>query len=200
MFAKQLKQSDGKTIFMILFLLLSVVYGKLFCGKVCPFGWIQDWLHKIPVPLKIKTFKGDKQLRYLKYILLVLPLILPLFASDARNLEHSAESPLSVWTIAILLVLIFSSIIIYRPLCKYLCPWGALFSLFNLIAPYKYRIDTAKCTQCKKCSRICKMNIEPYKTPNHLECICCGKCKTACRKKAVYTGFKITCKQGLSGE
>ncbi|KAA6313360.1 4Fe-4S binding protein [termite gut metagenome] len=176
---------------IIICLLAGIVYGKLFCGKICPFGWIQDWLHKIPSPLKIKTFKGDKQLRYLKYVLLLLPLILPLFVSDAGKSEHSAESTPSVWTIVILLVLAFSSIIIYRPLCKYLCPWGALFSLFNLIAPYKYRIDTAKCNQCKKCSRVCKMNIEPYKTPNHLECIRCGKCKTACKAKAIYTGFKV---------
>jgi ferredoxin len=35
------------------------------------------------------------------------------------------------------------------------------------------------------------MNIEPYKTPNHLECIRCGKCKTACKAKAIYTGFKV---------
>jgi NAD-dependent dihydropyrimidine dehydrogenase PreA subunit len=34
------------------------------------------------------------------------------------------------------------------------------------------------------------MNIAVHKTPNHPECIRCGKCKKACPVKAVYAGFK----------
>jgi polyferredoxin len=47
-------------VFTSLFLVLGLIYGNLFCGKICPFGIIQDWVFKIPFPEKIKTFKGDK--------------------------------------------------------------------------------------------------------------------------------------------
>ena len=63
-------------------MLLGALCGRLVCGFLCPFGLIQDLLHKIPLPkkLKIRTFPGDKPLRYLKYVFLaVFVVILPLF-------------------------------------------------------------------------------------------------------------------------
>jgi polyferredoxin len=86
-------------------------------------------------------------------------------------------------------------IIIYRPFCKYFCPYGAVLSLFNLISPYRYRIDKEKCIDCNKCKKVCKMNVDVHKTPNHLECIRCGKCKKACPTKAIYSGFNCNPKK-----
>lgn len=67
-------------------MLVGALCGRLVCGFLCPFGWIQDLLHKIPLPktLKIRTFPGDKPLRYVKYIILVVfVIILPLlYAPD----------------------------------------------------------------------------------------------------------------------
>ena len=60
---------------------IGAMVGRLICGFLCPFGLIQDLLHKIPLPkkLKIRTFPGDKQLRYLKYFFLVVfVIVLPL--------------------------------------------------------------------------------------------------------------------------
>ena len=60
---------------------VGALLGRLVCGFLCPFGLIQDLLHKIPLPkkLKIRTFPGDKQLRYLKYFFLVVfVIVLPL--------------------------------------------------------------------------------------------------------------------------
>ena len=62
-------------------MLVGALCGRLVCGFLCPFGLIQDLLHKIPLPkkLKIRTFPGDKQLRYLKYFFLVVfVIVLPL--------------------------------------------------------------------------------------------------------------------------
>lgn len=57
--------------------------GRFVCGWLCPFGLIQDLLHKIPLPKKVKTFRGDKLLRKLKYaILIVFVILLPLFLVD----------------------------------------------------------------------------------------------------------------------
>ena len=40
-------------------LLIGALLGRFVCGFLCPFGWIQDLLHKIPFPRKCKTFRGD---------------------------------------------------------------------------------------------------------------------------------------------
>lgn len=64
---------------MGILIFMGVAFRKLFCGRLCPFGFIQGLLHKIPFPKKIKTFKGDKFLRYLKYVILIVFVFLLLF-------------------------------------------------------------------------------------------------------------------------
>ena len=43
-----------------------------------------------------------------------------------------------------------TSIIIYRPFCKYICPLGAFYSIFNKVSVFRYRIDHDKCIHCGK--------------------------------------------------
>ena len=68
-------------------ILFGSFMGCFVCGWLCPFGLIQDLLNKIPLlkKLKIKTFKGDKQLRWLKYIILVVFVILLPLRSEERR-------------------------------------------------------------------------------------------------------------------
>ncbi|SDN99578.1 4Fe-4S binding protein [Acetanaerobacterium elongatum] len=200
-------------------MLIGAVCGRFACGWLCPFGLIQELLHKIPFPKKIKTFKGDKLLRLLKYlVLLIFVIFLPMLLRDIIGqgapyfcklicpvgtleggiplvaLNESLSGALGwlyTWKLAFLGAALFFSIIIYRPFCKYICPLGAIYSVFNPIAFYRYRIDADKCTSCGACSRACKMNIDVMRSANSLECIRCGKCKTACPTGAICSGVKI---------
>ena len=57
-------------------LLFGVLLGRLVCGFLCPFGLLQDLLDRVPLP-KLKVPKRlDKPLRYLKYAVLVLLVVL----------------------------------------------------------------------------------------------------------------------------
>lgn len=193
--------------------LVGALVGRFVCGWLCPFGLIQDLLHKIPLFKKVETFKGDRQLRKVKYgILLVFVILLPLFLVDLIGqgspyfcklicpvgmLEggiplvllnkgmRSAIGFLYYWKGAILGLTIFLSIVIYRPFCKYLCPLGAIYSLFNPISLLRYRLDENRCVRCGKCKKVCQMNIDPVKNCNHLECIRCGRCKKVCPTGAI---------------
>ena len=82
------------------------------------------------------------------------------------------------------------SIIIYRPFCKYICPLGAIYSIFNPISIFRYRLDKDKCINCGKCKKVCQMNIDPVENCNHLECIRCGRCKNACPVDAISYGVR----------
>lgn len=193
---------------------IGALMGRFVCGCLCPFGLIQDLLYKIPFLRKINTFKGDKLLRKLKYvILLVFVILLPMFLVDvlgqglpyfckficpAGTLEggillvlfnesmRGALGWLYAWKSVLLAVTILLSVVIYRPFCKYICPLGAVYSVFNPIAVFRYRIDKEKCTGCGACARVCKMQVDPAKNVNHAECIRCGACKDACPVKVIY--------------
>ncbi len=195
---------------------VGALIGRFVCGWLCPFGLIQDLLHKIPFPKKIKTFRGDNLLRKLKYVILaVFVILLPLFLVDimgqgapyfcklicpAGTLEgglplvllnksmRSAIGWLYAWKNVLLAVTVSLSILIYRPFCKYICPLGAVYSVFNPISVFKYRVDNSKCTNCGVCAKVCKMQIDPSKTPNHPECIRCGQCKKICPTGALSSG------------
>ncbi len=192
---------------------VGALLGRFVCGWLCPFGLIQDLLHKIPFPRKINAFRGDKLLRKLKYvILLVFVILLPMFVVDimgqgapyfcklicpAGTLEggiplvllnqslQNAVGWLYAWKNVLLLITILLSILIYRPFCKYICPLGAVYSVFNPISVFRYQVDKEKCTGCKTCARVCKMQVDPTKNANHPECIRCGACKKACPVKAI---------------
>ena len=192
---------------------VGAVTGRFVCGWLCPFGLIQDLLHKIPFPKKITTFPGDKPLRKLKYVVLVLfVILLPMFLVDilgqgapyfckficpAGTLEgglplvllnksmHSAIGWLYAWKNLLLFVTIIISLFIYRPFCKYICPLGAIYSVFNPVSVFRYRVDKNKCTDCGACANACKMQVNPAENANDLECIRCGACKKACPVKAI---------------
>lgn len=192
---------------------VGALIGRFVCGWLCPFGLIQDLLHKIPFPKKIKTFRGDKLLRKLKYvILLVFVILLPLFLVDVLGqgapyfcklicpvgtleggiplvlLNKSLRGTIGwlyAWKNVLLAVTIFLSILIYRPFCKYICPLGAVYSVFNPISVFRYRVDKEKCTNCGACARACKMQVNPVQNANHPECIRCGHCKKICPTGAI---------------
>ena len=193
---------------------VGALMGRFVCGWLCPFGLIQDLLHKLPFPQKIGAFKGDRLLRKLKYlILLVFVILLPMFLVDimgqgapyfcklicpAGTLEggiplallnksmRNALGWLYAWKNVLLLVTVILSMIIYRPFCKYICPLGAVYSVFNPISVFRYRVDKEKCTDCGACAKACKMQADPAKNANHPECIRCGACKKACPVKAIH--------------
>ena len=70
------------------------------------------------------------------------------------------------------------SLIIERPWCKYLCPYGALLGLFNKIRIFKIRRNPDSCIHCKKCDKVCPMNIKVSgkTTISDLQCISCHQC------------------------
>ena len=192
-------------------ILLGVLLGRFICGFLCPFGWFQELLHKIPTK-KLST-KKLKPLTYLKYaVLLVMVFLLPAFLvndvgmgdpffckylcpqgvlegaiplSLANSGIRAALGSLFTWKFSILLAVIVLSIVFYRPFCKWLCPLGAFYALFNRVSLFQMKVDRNKCVSCGKCAKACKMDVDVTKTPNHTECIRCGMCIRACPTNAV---------------
>ena len=192
-------------------ILLGVLLGRLICGFLCPFGWFQELLHRIPTR-KLST-KKLRPLTYLKYvILLVMVVLLPAFAVNDVGMGdpffckylcpqgvlegaiplalvnsgiRAALGKLFTWKLCILLAVAVLSVLFYRPFCKWLCPLGAFYALFNKVSLLQMKVDANACISCGKCVKVCSMDVDVTKTPDHAECIRCGKCVLACPTGAV---------------
>ncbi len=188
----------------------GALFGRLVCGFLCPFGLIQELLHKIPF-LKIKP--RSKNLRYIKYVFLaVFVIIIPVFyvitagyaepafckyICPAGTLEAGIpltllDSKLMALTgflyyfkIVVLILIVLLSLMILRPFCRFLCPLGAIYGLFNKISLFRYKVQKGSCTSCGTCTKACKMGIDAQNDVNSMECIRCGSCKKACPAGAI---------------
>ena len=195
-------------------LLFGVLFGRWICGWLCPFGLVQDLVYKVPFPKKIRTFRGDRALRYLKYaVLLILVIALPLFDTlvpyfckylcpsgtlfgaiplmITNSMLRSQIGFLFWWKVGVLIVLLLLSLLIARPFCRYLCPLGAIYGLFNRFALVHLDGQADSCVGCGKCETVCPMGVDPRKQFDSAECIRCGRCARACPTGALALRFGL---------
>ena len=200
-------------------LLYGFLFGRWICGFLCPFGLIQDLLHKIKTP-KLKKSRFTRILSYLKYVILVvfvigipliyalqkIPFTLPAFckyicpsgtllgaggllSNEANDYMFGMLGPLFTWKFLLLVIFIVGAIFIYRFFCRFFCPLGALYGLFNNISWLGMKVEQPKCTNCGLCIGQCEMDVLHV---GDQECISCGKCVNACPTGAItYKGPKI---------
>ena len=202
-----------------LLILFGTIFGRLICGFLCPFGFLQELLYKIPVRKWRIPKKIDAKLRYLKYVILVVfVLLLPAFLHGtygigdpwfckyicpAGTLEggiplvsvnsglRSMVGVLFSWKILILILVLVASMHIYRPFCKYICPLGAIYGLFNRFSIYQMQVEKDKCTHCGICEKTCLMQVNVTENINSPECIRCGACKNVCPVHAIKSGYRL---------
>ena len=209
------------SIYIVGFLIFfGSVFGRFICGWLCPFGLAQDLLYKIPFFQKRKNMPGHKILIKLKYVIfLVFVIILPMIVTNfigqgdpwfckyicpsgtlmaglplvgMNESLRNAIGGLFSWKIVLLMTIAIISLWFYRPFCKYLCPLGAVYSVFNPIALYRYQVKEEACTKCGKCQKVCKMDIKVWENPNSPECIRCGDCIKNCPEKAIVRAKRDT--------
>ena len=180
---------------------------------MCPFGLFQDLLFKIPFVRKIRNLPGEKFLRYFRFVILtIFVILLPLFIVDITGLGEpwfckficpagtleggiplvllnkslrNAAGFLFKWKLLILILTIVFSIIVYRPFCRYICPLGAIYGIFNKVSILRIKVDSDKCTKCGACQKKCKLDIKVFENPDSTDCIRCGECFTACPSEAI---------------
>ena len=94
--------------------------------------------------------------------------------SLANSGIRAALGSLFTWKFSILLAVIVLSIVFYRPFCKWLCPLGAFYALFNRVSLFQMKVDRNKCVSCGKCAKACKMDVDVTKRPTILSASAVG--------------------------
>lgn len=180
--------------------------GRLTCGWICPFGLVQEGLHKIPTP-KLGVPRFLSSMRYM--VLGALVLALPFFILDqfgygqtwfckwlcpAGTLEAGVPlvllnsgvraqiGLLYAWKIGVLILFLGWMVVSLRPFCRTTCPLGAILGLFNKVSMFRLRLEEARCTSCGNCEQACPIDVRVRQSPNSPGCIRCLKCISACKE------------------
>lgn len=212
--------AERSTIFYVLgtLLLYAILFGRMICGWLCPFGLIQELLYKIKTP-KVRKSPITRILSFFKYVVLVffvgvVPLTyafrdapLPAFCKYicpagtieggllllSNKLNESSFFPmlnyLFTWKFILMISIVVGSVFIFRLFCRFICPLGGLYGLFNKLSVFGVKVDEEKCTHCNICIAHCKCDIHHV---GDQECISCGECIDVCPTKAIsWKGSKI---------
>ena len=192
-------------------MIFGLSLGRTICGWLCPLGLIQELLHKIPTP-KIPKSRVTRALSYLKYVILaVFVVAIPMWygirhdmaipgfckyicpagtfegaialLSNPKNSSYFAMlGILFTRKFVIMLVIATACIFCYRSFCRFICPLGAIYGMFNRLALISVKVDESRCIGCGACVRSCQMDVRH--TGDH-ECINCAKCMSVCNKNAL---------------
>lgn len=185
---------DSSFILMFLVIALTLIFGAVFCGWICPLGTVQEWVGKLGKKLWGKKYNHfipeniDMRLRYLRYIVLVLVLYV---TANTGMLAFKSVDPyhalFQFWTgevaltaFIILGITLLGSLLIERPWCKYLCPFGAVLGTLSKISLFTLRRNMDTCINCNACNRACPMNIDVTRSSSvrDTNCIVCLQCSS----------------------
>ncbi|MBX4263355.1 FMN-binding protein [Clostridium estertheticum] len=179
-------------------IIITILLGRFFCGWVCAFGTYNDFLYLLSKKVFKINFKVneevDKVLKYVKYVVLLL-LVIVVWTMGSKVLDTT--SPWDAFAqitnfprvlydytigVALLLLITIGALFVERFFCRYLCPLGAVFNIFSRIGILKIKKPTDKCGKCRICSNNCSMGLSLYKAKSVCggDCINCFKCIEAC--------------------
>ena len=184
------KGLGGPLVFAVvilgLFLLLTLLLGRVFCGSVCPLGALQELAYQAPVP-KLKV-RAKHALYAVRFLVLAIVVVAALFLSvSALALLGVMDLFLLSFTagFVVMLTLLVVSLFFYRPFCRVVCPYGALLSLAGLASRFKLRRNPS-CIECGKCEFACPTG-EAGREDRKGECYLCGRCTEVCPVKGAIT-------------
>jgi polyferredoxin len=183
---------ESALVLLGLTVILALLFGPVFCGWVCPFGTVQEWIGMIGRKLFPKSYnkiipkKLDTGLRYLRYVVLAWAVYMTTVTGVLVFKDYDPYYALfNFWTgeVAVtgfiaLAVVVGLSLVMERPFCKYACPMGAVLGLSNMFRIFGIRREESSCINCKICDKVCPMNIDVSAKGRVLDhqCISCGEC------------------------
>lgn len=168
------------------------LFGRgLFCGWLCPFGALQEFMGLISKKLSIPQWKikpnRHKQLQKIKYIALAVILTASFFSLTYGEILAELEPFKTSITLYFIrewqyvvyaLILLVLGLKIHKFYCRYLCPLGACLAVLGSIPVFNWLTRRAECgTPCQNCRMNCEIDaINKQGVINMRECVQCLEC------------------------
>jgi polyferredoxin len=185
----------GATLGMVLFFLLTFLFGRHFCGYLCPVGAVQEVAYVVPVPKVRLPWKILPVIVRAVVFLLIIGagLVYSISILSYVGIRQFFTLTLSAGFLVFSCLLIIS-VFFYRPFCRFICPLGAIFHVFAIPSRWKIR-RTDACIECGKCENACPTS-EAGREDTKGECYLCGRCMDTCPVKGTLIYAGKTSKEG----
>ncbi|WP_315308015.1 4Fe-4S binding protein [Pseudoramibacter alactolyticus] len=183
-----------RLIVLLISLLSALLFGRLWCGYVCPLGFYQEILSFLRKNTRIPSVHNAKKVQLLVRVLKWIVFAGFLFSVVFWGLRPSiyirpdqlfTNIRTSAWWLILTGIFIGLCFVQERFFCK-ICPLGTLRGIFNRGSFSRIRKNPQACTHCRACLECCPMDIESIylerekKDVTHSDCIYCMKCIEAC--------------------
>ncbi len=173
---------------MLVILLLTVfVSNKSICGWGCQLGLLQDLLHRAPLPKWRPPFWLANGVRIAAFVALVGGLavagrdwIKPIDPFGPFNWQFT------LGTLGMFGLVAVASLFVYRPWCRFLCPFGLAGWLVEQVSLFRPRVNRETCKECLVCVKACPTQAmgDFYADKKiHADCFACGACIRACPRE-----------------
>ncbi len=182
---------------LFVFSLLAIIGTKAVCGWACPYGALQEFLHKLPLATKWKKrnklpfwLTNTVRIGLFCFFLYDISFGLTHLKGMGRVVYHYVNPfNLFEWHFITLSIGLYVgatailSLFIYRPHCHFVCPFGLYSWFLERLSVFRIRVNREKCTDCKACIKACpgfamKGIYEASTLPP--DCFSCGECLAAC--------------------
>lgn len=178
-------------------LLLTLLFGRVYCSFICPLGILQDIVFRIRRWLAPKRFlKFSRPVPWVRYGVLALLAAIwsnNLLAADSSSADlvqmdyFPAAFPVLLASAGMLGLVAVMSAWKGRLYCNTVCPVGTLLGLLSRISLFRLGFDPASCKKCGKCVKSCKaqcLNLKEYKIDSS-RCVACYDCVRSCSEGGI---------------
>ena len=147
-------------------IVFTLFFGRVFCAGVCPFGALQELVNVKNYKLSkaVTTVLGIFPWIYLGFAVLFAVtnsrFIIWRFDPFVGIFRLGGELPLILFGVLLLIFSVFTG----RPFCRFICPYGAILSLFSRISFRQVKITKKECINCQLCHNACPVDaiLPPY--------------------------------------
>ena len=169
----------------VLPLAVALFFGRVFCAGVCPLGAIQELMTLKPIEVPRRL---DKALGWLKWVYLGLAIYYAVLPAVDRDFVICRFDPFvglfrftgAAWLLIVGGLFLVAGIFIGRPYCRWLCPYGALLSVFSRYAWKSFSITPDRELDCGLCNDACPYGAIEERRAVRMDCFACGRCYRSC--------------------
>lgn len=192
--------------------LLSLFFGRVFCGWLCPVGGLQDFCTFIvDKPIRGGKLGWIKYLIWIPWIVLIITFLIRTGGIHQVDITYQTTNGISlvelqayvIYYSLLGLFVILSLLVGKRAFCNYIC-WMAPFMIIGTKVKDYFRwpslkliVGQGKCIGCKLCNKNCPMSLNVFEmvsngSMKNSECILCGKCVDCCPQKVIKYSYSKT--------